>query len=65
MASDCANVARNKSLGTSRGIEHGLREALDPLLREVESLNERIQEYDRRIEKMAKKSIRRRRCSNK
>jgi transposase len=31
-----------------------LREALEPLLREVESLNERIQEYDRRIEKMAK-----------
>jgi transposase len=32
----------------------GLREALEPLLREVESLNERIQEYDRRTEKMAK-----------
>ena len=32
----------------------GLREALEPLLREVESLNERIQEYDRRIERMAK-----------
>jgi len=31
-----------------------LREALEPLLREVESLNERIPEYDRRIEKMAK-----------
>jgi len=31
-----------------------LRQALEPLLREVESLNERIQEYDRRIEKMAK-----------
>jgi transposase len=30
-----------------------LREALEPLLREVESLNERIQEYDRRIAKMA------------
>jgi transposase len=27
---------------------------LEPLLREVESLNERIQEYDRRVEKMAK-----------
>jgi transposase len=34
----------------------GLREALEPLLREVESLNERIQEYDRRIEKMAKET---------
>jgi transposase len=32
----------------------GLREALEPLLREVESLNERIQEYDRRIENIAK-----------
>jgi transposase len=31
-----------------------LREALEPLLREVESLNERIQEYDRRIATMAK-----------
>ena len=34
----------------------GLREALDPLLQEVESLNERIQEYDRRIEQMSKKT---------
>jgi transposase len=32
----------------------GLQEALEPLLREVESLNERIQEYDRRIARMAK-----------
>jgi transposase len=38
------------------GLSAGLREALDPLLREVESLNERIQEYDRRIEKMAKET---------
>ena len=34
----------------------GLREALKPLFQEVESLNERIQEYDRRIEKMAKET---------
>ncbi|MGB7726466.1 MAG: hypothetical protein WBL50_00440 [Candidatus Acidiferrum sp.] len=34
----------------------GLREALEPMLREAESLNERIQEYDRRIEKMAKQT---------
>jgi len=39
---------------TTSGLSAGLREALEPLLREVESLNERIQEYDRRIEKMAK-----------
>jgi transposase len=38
------------------GLSTGLREALEPLLREVESLNERIQEYDRRIEKMAKET---------
>jgi transposase len=35
------------------GLSMELRQALEPLLREVESLNERIQEYDRRIEKMA------------
>jgi len=34
----------------------GLQEALEPLLREVESLNERIQEYDRRIARMAKET---------
>jgi transposase len=33
-----------------------LREALEPLLQQVESLNERIQEYDRRIERMAKET---------
>src|SRR5262249_555015 len=38
------------------GLSAGLREALEPLLREIESLNERIQEYDRRIEKMAKQT---------
>src|SRR5579864_6845460 len=41
---------------TASGLSTGLREALEPLLREVESLNERIQEYDRRIEKMAEKT---------
>ena len=34
----------------------GLREALEPLLQEVESLNERIREYDRRIAQMAKET---------
>jgi transposase len=33
-----------------------LREVLEPLLKEVESLNERIQEYDARIDKIAKES---------
>jgi transposase len=41
---------------TTSGLSAGLREALEPLLREVESLNERIREYDRRIEKMAKQT---------
>ena len=39
---------------TMSGLSAGLREALEPLLQEVESLNERIQEYDQRIERMAK-----------
>jgi len=38
---------------TASGLSVELREALEPLLREVESLSERIQEYDRRIAKMA------------
>jgi transposase len=33
-----------------------LREVLEPLLKEIESLNERIQEYDARMEKIAKES---------
>ena len=41
---------------TASRLSAGLREALEPLLQEVESLNERIQEYDRRIEKMAKQT---------
>jgi len=39
---------------TATGLSAGLREALQPLLLEVESLNERIKEYDRRIERMSK-----------
>jgi transposase len=41
---------------TTKGSSAGLREALDPLLREIESLNDRIKEYDRRIEQMAKQT---------
>ena len=36
------------------GLSAGLREALEPLLQEIDSLNERIREYDRRIAKMAR-----------
>jgi transposase len=52
---------RLRKCGTSQvgreiasGLSTELREALEPLLREVESLNERIHEYDRRIESMIK-----------
>jgi transposase len=41
---------------TTQGLNTGLREALEPLLCEIESLNERIKEYDQRIEKMAKQT---------
>jgi len=36
------------------GLSEELRQALQPLLSEIESLNEHIQEYDRQIEQMAK-----------
>jgi transposase len=39
---------------SSLGLSPQLRQALDPLLREIESLNERIAEYNRRIEQIAK-----------
>ena len=39
---------------SGKGLSQELRDVLDPLLREIESLNERITEYDRRIEKIAK-----------
>jgi transposase len=39
---------------TAKGLSPELREALDPLLKEIESVNERIAEYDRRIEQLAK-----------
>ena len=39
---------------SSQGLSQDLRDALDPLLKEIESLNERIAEYDGRIEQIAK-----------
>src|SRR6267143_1035395 len=38
------------------GLHAELREVLEPLLKEIESLNERIQEYEVRVEKIAKES---------
>ena len=40
----------------AKNLSAELREALEPLLREVESLNTQIKEYDRRIEKMARET---------
>ena len=49
----CGTQQVRRQMATGLSVE--LREALEPLLREVESLNERIREYDRRIAQMAKK----------
>jgi transposase len=38
----------------AQGLSEELRDALDPLLGEIESLNERIAEYDRRIARVSK-----------
>jgi transposase len=50
----CGTGQMNRAI--AKGLSPELREALDPLLREIESLNERIAEYDRRIEKIAKEA---------
>src|SRR5207247_4794882 len=47
---------RQVSRELAAGLHAELREVLEPLLKEVESLNERIQEYDERMEKIAKES---------
>jgi hypothetical protein len=51
----CGTEQMNR--GCSEGLSQELREALDPLLREIESLNERIKEYDRRIEQISQGSL--------
>src|SRR5712671_2762393 len=48
----CGTQQVNEKL--AEGLSQELRDALDPLLGEIESLNERIAEYDRRIEQIAK-----------
>jgi transposase len=47
----CGSGQMNREI--AKGLSQGLREALDPLLREIESLNERIADYDRWIEQIA------------
>jgi len=50
----CGTQQVSHELGAELSTE--LREVVKPLLDEIESLNERIKEYDRRIEKMAKET---------
>jgi transposase len=47
----CGTGQMNREM--AKGLSQELRDALDPLLVEIESLNERIAEYDRRIEQIA------------
>jgi len=47
----CGTQKMNREM--AQGLSQELREALDPLLGEIESLNERIAEYGRRIEQIA------------
>src|ERR1700721_1129186 len=48
----CGTEQMNRDI--AKGLSQELRDVLDPLLAEIESLNERIAEYDRRIEQIAK-----------
>jgi transposase len=50
----CGSGQMNRE--TAKELSQELRDALDPLLQEIESLNERIAEYDRRIEQIAKEA---------
>jgi transposase len=47
----CGTQQVSRELGAGLSAE---RDVLEPLLKEIESLNERIQEYDERMEKIAK-----------
>jgi transposase len=48
----CGTQQVSRELGA--GLSADLRDVLEPLLKEIESLNERIKEYDERMEKIAK-----------
>jgi transposase len=50
----CGSGQMNRE--STKGLSQELRDALDPLLGEIESLNERIAEYDRRIEQIAQQA---------
>jgi transposase len=47
----CGTQQVSRELGA--GLSAELRDVLEPLLKEIESLNERINEYDERMEKIA------------
>jgi transposase len=47
----CSTQQMNREI--AKGLSQELRDALDPLFGEIESLNERIREYDGRIEQIA------------
>jgi hypothetical protein len=51
----CGTQQMNREI--AKGLSPELRDALDPLFGEIESLNERIAEYDRRIEQIAKEVL--------
>ncbi len=56
MVNDCpseGSAAGELELAAELSTE--LRDVLEPLLKEIESLNERIKEYDERMEKIATK----------
>jgi transposase len=48
------NCGTQKIREMAKALSQELRDALDPLFGEIESLNERVAEYDRRIEQIAK-----------
>jgi transposase len=48
----CGTEQLNREI--AKGLSPELRDVLEPLLKEIESLKERIAEYDRRIEQIAK-----------
>jgi len=50
----CGTRQVSRELGA--GLHAELREVLEPLLKEIESLNERIKEYEVRVEKIARES---------
>src|SRR5438309_11214457 len=50
----CGTQQVSRELAAELSVE--LREVIEPLLKEIESLNERIKEYDERMEKIAKES---------